>query len=138
MVFPVALPRTIGALRFASFFSLLISIYIAATIFFLCLIDRDVNPNLGKSFRIGIENFNVSVLGVFNSIPLVIFAYMYQTNVPMLYVELEKKDLKDAWKINNWGVIATTIIYLFAGIFGYVTFAAHPNVIPIMENQNIL
>lgn len=95
-------------------------------IVFICLVDRDVTPDLGKSFETAVENFDISVMGVFNSLPLVIFSYMYQTNIPMIYVELEKKDLKHMWKVMRNGTIGATIAYTLAGVFGYVTFAMDP------------
>jgi amino acid permease len=105
---------------------------------FICLVDRDVTPDLGKSFDIAASNFDISLMGVFNSLPLVIFSYMYQTNIPMIYVELEKKDLKHMWKVMRNGTIGATIAYLLAGVFGYVTFANDPFVKEKMNQQNIL
>ena len=102
-------------------------------IMIVCLTNRTITPELNKSFQIAISNFNINTLGVFNSLPLVMFSYMYQTNIPMLYVELEKKDLKDMWNVMLYGTVGVTISYLMAGIFGYVTFAAYPNVVEIME-----
>lgn len=127
-MFPFSLPRTLSALRFASFLSLVISIYIAMAIMIVCLTNNNplITPDLNKSFRIAISNFNINTLGVFNSLPIVMFSYMYQTNIPMLYVELEKKDLKDMWNVMLYGTVGVTISYLMAGIFGYVTWAANP------------
>lgn len=51
----------------------------------------------------------------------------------MIYVELEKKNLKDMWKVMLYGTIGATIVYLFAGTFGYATFAAYANVEEIMN-----
>jgi len=47
---------------------------------------------------------------------------MYQTNIPMIYKELAKKNLKNMEKVLIVGTIGATICYLIAGIFGYVTF----------------
>ena len=63
---------------------------------------------------------------------------MYQTNIPMIYVELEKKDLKGMWSVMLYGTVSATIAYFMAGVFGYVTFAAMGNCEEIMERQNIL
>ena len=138
MVFPVSLPRTLSALRFSSFFSFIISLYIVFAIVIICLSSRSVTPDLGEAFKIGIENFNISVMGVFNSIPLVIFSYMYQTNIPMVYTELKDKSLKGMWQVMLIGTAAATIAYLLAGIFGYVAFASNPEVATLMGMQNIL
>jgi amino acid permease len=124
-VFPVSLARTLSALRFSSFFSFIISIYIVLAIVFICLFDRAVTPDLGQSFDVAIKNFNIS-------------AYMYQTNIPMIYAELEKKDLKHMWKVLRNGTIGASFAYWCGGVFGYTAFAAKDNVKELMELQNIL
>lgn len=58
---------------------------------------------------------------------------MFQMNIPMIYVELEKRDLKHMWKIMVRGTVGSTVAYLIVGIFGYVTFAAYPEVAEIMD-----
>ena len=143
LVFPCSLPRTLSALRFSSMASFFISIFIILSIVFLGLVDKDVNSNngqttLGASFKTGITNFDITVSGVFNSLPLVIFAFMYQPNIPMIYSELEKKSRVSMTKVLNYGTIGASVSYLMAGVFGYVTFANYPNVDEIMEMQNIL
>ena len=134
----MSLPRTLSALRFSSFFSILVSFYIVFAIVMICLTDRSVTPDLGPSLETAFKNFDISVMGVFNSIPLVIFSFMYQTNIPMIYVELEKKDLPHMWKVMRNGTVGATIAYLLAGIFGYATFANYKDVDARMEQQNIL
>lgn len=51
----------------------------------------------------------------------------------MIYVELEKKDLKHMWKVMRNGTIGATVAYIFAGTFGYVAFANYPDVDALME-----
>ena len=138
LVFPVSLARTLSALRFSSFFSFILSIYIVLAIVCICLFDRSVTEDLGHSLATSFKNFDINVMGVFNSLPLVIFSYMYQTNIPMIYVELEKKDLKHMWKVMRNGTIGATVAYLLAGVFGYATFADKDNVKFLMNQQNIL
>lgn len=128
----MSLPRTLSALRFSSFFSFILSIYIVFAIVILCLASRDITPDLGGSFETAIENFHITPFGIFNSLPLIVFAYMYQTNIPMIYVELEKKNLKNMWRIMLIGTIGATIAYFLAGLFGYVTFANYPDVADLM------
>jgi amino acid permease len=57
---------------------------------------------------------------------------MYQTNIPMIYAELEKKNLKSMWTVMVYGTIGATFAYLLAGIFGYTAFANYLNVKHIM------
>jgi amino acid permease len=92
-VFPLSLPRTLTELRFASFTSAVISIYIILAIIGVCL-SGDVTPDLGESFKEAFDNFNITTFGIFRSLPLIIFAFMYQPNIPMIYNELAKKKLK--------------------------------------------
>ena len=104
----------------------------------ICLFDRTLTPDLGGSFVVGFKNFNISAFGVFNSLPLIIFAYMYQTNIPMIYNELQIKDLKTMWRVMVFGTIGATFAYFLAGIFGYVAFAMRDDVKAQMNKQNIL
>ena len=92
-----------------------------------------MTKDLGHSLETSFKNFDINMLGVFNSLPLVIFSYMYQTNIPMIYVELEKKDLKHMWKVMRNGTIGATLAYFLAGVFGYATFADYSNVKELMN-----
>ena len=56
----------------------------------------------------------------------------------MIYHELENKEPKKMWGVMFYGTAGATIAYLFAGIFGYVCFAANPDVDRIMNIKNIL
>jgi amino acid permease len=42
----------------------------------ICLASS-VPHDLGLSLEIAVKNFDIRVMGVFNSIPLVIFSFMY-------------------------------------------------------------
>lgn len=65
--------------------------------------------------------------------PLIIFAYMYQVNIPLIYYELERRNAKTMGKVLLRGSSAAIVLYAMVGIFGYVTFVHTPNVI----TQNI-
>ena len=67
----------------------MISVYIMLVIVFECLLDRGTSPTLSEGFKEGREKAHIDVPGIFNSLPLVIFAYMYQINIPAIYTELE-------------------------------------------------
>ena len=84
--------------------------------------DEKIQPDIGEAFKVAFENFDITTFGIFRSLPLIIFAFMYQTNIPMIYKELAKKNLKNMEKVIIVGTIGATICYLIAGIFGYVTF----------------
>ena len=69
-----------------------------------------------------------------SSVPLIIFAYMYQVNIPMIYHELESKNFKRMSSVVSKGTIVAIVLYTMVGIFGYLTFVYTPDVI----TQNIL
>lgn len=54
-------------------------------------------------------------------------------NIPMIYTELQKKDLNHMWKVMVRGTVGATVAYIIVGIFGYATFATYPNVAEIMD-----
>ncbi len=77
VVFPLTLVRKLSALRFSSLFSFFCGIYVVLVLVFVCLCNRDINPDLGESLRKASSEFNVSASGIFNSFPLIVFSFMY-------------------------------------------------------------
>jgi amino acid permease len=63
------------------------------------------------------------------SVPLIIFAYMYQVNIPLIYYELERRDNKAMGKVLLNGSVAAIVLYSLVGIFGYLTFVHDDQVI---------
>ncbi len=61
--------------------------------------------------------------------PLIIFAYMYQVNIPLIYYELERRNKTVMSKVLLRGSFATVILYAIVGVFGYLTFVYTPDVI---------
>ena len=49
---------------------------------------------------------------------------MYQVNIPMIYVELEKRNAKQMAKIISAGSSIAVLFYIMVGIFGYACFAS--------------
>ena len=64
-----------------------------------------------------------------SSVPLIIFAYMYQVNIPMIYYELERRDKKAMSKVLLSGSVSAIVLYALVGIFGYLTFVHDDEVI---------
>lgn len=120
-VFPLSLPRQMSQLRFTGFASAVISVFIIFSIMGVCLSGK-YTPHLGDAFKEAFENFDITMFGIFRSLPLIIFAFMYQTNIPMIYHELAKKNLKTMHSVLVIGTVGATCCYFIAGVFGYVTF----------------
>ena len=80
----------------------------------------------------------VSIWGIFNSLPLIIFSYMYQPNIPSIYHDLNHKSTSNLKKTLSLGTGIATLSYIMCGMFGFLTFAMDPHVDHIMQEQNIL
>jgi len=142
LLFPVSLPRNLSALRFSSFMSFGISLFIVFTIFGMAFRESKVDGNNKHDFSerlsTACQGSRISVSGVFNSLPLIIFSYMYQPNIPAIYHELKKSSMINMSKVLYIGTAMATIAYVMTGMFGYITFSMHPEVDKIMNDQNIL
>lgn len=66
----------------------------------------------------------ISIRGFFTSLPLVIFAFMYQINIPAIYTELKVKSIANMNKVLVTGTILASVCYMVIGIFGYIAFTA--------------
>lgn len=136
LLLPISLPRKLTTLRFTTFVSFGISLFIILTIFSLCFTYP--SQSFGERAKYAAFETNVSVWGIFNSLPLIIFSYMYQPNIPSIYHDLNLKNTKNLKKLLTVGTGIATLSYIMCGMFGFITFAMDPRVNEIMEEQNIL
>ena len=132
IVFPLSLARNLSALRFSSFFSFICGIYVVLVIVFVCLVNRETTPELGPNLATAATEINVSVAGIFNSFPLIVFSFMYQPNIPAIYHELNKRELPNMRKVMIWATGIAIASYVLAGFFGYATFDSYEDVQEIM------
>ena len=56
-------------------------------------------------------------------IPFIIFAYMYQPNIPIIYRELKQASYNRMLKIVSIGTSLVIGVYIIAATFGYLTWA---------------
>jgi amino acid permease len=131
-VFPVSIPRELSALRFTSAFSVVMSFYIVLVIFFEAVLNHGTSPSLKEGFVAGHEKANLSVLKIFNCLPLIIFAFMYQINIPAIYSELTEKSMENMQKIIGYGTFGAGTLYIITGVFGYAAFAASRGDYPLI------
>ena len=123
--------------------SFFISIFIVLVIFALCFREtkadgyksHDFSERASEAYS---ESWNITIQGIFNSLPLIIFSYMYQPNIPAIYHELKRKTMVNMSKVLWIGTGLATVVYVMVGMFGYITFALNDNVEEIMDAQNIL
>lgn len=100
------------------------SFYIVLVICIECWMCHGTSPTVAEGFRAAHSKTDVQVLTIFNCLPLVIFAFMYQINVPAIYNELTDKSLGTMKNVLVYGTSGASILYIFCGIFGVVAFAA--------------
>jgi len=81
----VTLQRKISELRICSLLSVVLSIFVVLVIVFEGILDRGTSSSLAAGFKAGAENTQITSSGIFSSLPLIIFSYMYQTNIPAIY-----------------------------------------------------
>lgn len=72
----MSIPRTINALRFTSLFGVLCSMYLALAVVGVFFCDKTVVPDY-KANLSKIEAFRFSYDGIVDTVPLIIYAYMY-------------------------------------------------------------
>ena len=53
---------------------------------------------------------------------MILFAYMYQVNIPMIYQELDRRNHKRMSAVVRRGSIGAIFLYASVGVFGYLTF----------------
>ena len=101
----------------------MISFYLVLVIVIEALMDHGTSRSVKLGFEAGREKKQLSITGFFSSLPLIIFSYMYQINVPALYSEMEVKTIANGTKVLIIGTILAAVVYITAGIFGYIAFA---------------
>lgn len=120
-----------SSLRFSSIFGFVCVLYLTILIIAEFIV---VTPDQGGNWkRARLMHFSVN--GVFGSFPLVIFAFLYQPNIPSIYMELNNKSLATMDKVLTRGSLICVIIYILVGVMGYATFSDQPEE---MEKKNIL
>ena len=93
IVIPSSIPRKVNTLEYISFFGFLWATYLTLCLVFLFFTDKSLVPNIGENIKRA-EYFTVSLKGIASSVPFVVFAFMYQPAVPMIYNELNERTTK--------------------------------------------
>ena len=100
--------------------------------------DRSLVPNIGESIQKA-EYFTVSISGISSSIPFVIFAFMYQPTVPIIYNELNNKTTSGMRKVLILGSITVIFLYILSSTFGYLGVIAKTTLLDtLLSSSNVL
>ena len=65
-------------------------------------------------------------IGVLSTFPVAVFAYLCHPNVLDVFYELQRPSLKRMSKVLTRVMCIVTVLYIFVGVFGYLTFANAP------------
>ena len=74
---PTTLPRKLSELRFASLFSVMLSIFVVLVIVFNAILCKGTSKSVSSGFKAGHEKTDITASGIFGSLPLILFSYMY-------------------------------------------------------------
>lgn len=130
----MSLPRSVHSLKYASAFGVMCAVYLGMAITMIFWTDRSLVPDPIQNFK-DAEYLKFNPSGIMSTVPLIVFAYMYQVNMPIIYAELKTRNYETMNKVVFRGTNAAILMYSFTGIFGYLTFVKFPQ---YLESQNIL
>ena len=135
---PLSIPRQIGALRFNSMFGVCCSFYLVMCLVFMFFVDRDLVPSMSEAWKKSTK-VDITFGGLIDAIPFVVFAFMYQPNIPIIYRELTDKSYSKMNKIVVSGSTFVVVLYILASMFGYLGLVANPEMLETLsEKSNIL
>lgn len=138
ILFPLSIPRQIGVLRFNSLIGVLSSIYLVICLIFMFFLDDQFVPSVKQSYHEA-KKFNVTYQGIVMANSFIVYAFMYQPNIPIVYRELNDRNYKRMKKVVNRGSGGVVILYMCASVFGYLGVVSHPKSLDILlRDQNIL
>jgi len=125
IVFPLALNRQMGALRFTSLSGITCVSYLVFAIIYeyfnLCS-DYDTCFWSSKS-NISTEDIAVSDWeSVMRGVPIFVYGYTCHPNVLPLYLELQRRSTKRMHKVMRTGLSFAWFLYILVGAFGFLTF----------------
>ena len=119
VLIPLSIPRKIGALRFNSMFGVCCSFYLVMCIVFMFFLDKNLVPSMETAWNES-KKFHISEQGLLNGVPFVIFAFMYQPNIPIIYRELTDKSYSKMNKVVTSGSGFVVVMYTLVSTFGYL------------------
>jgi len=121
-------------LSYASAAGVICTFYVAFVVTLIFFTNRTIVPDPWDNF-VHASYFKLTFSGIAECVPMILFAYMYQVNIPMIYQELERRNQPTMKKVVWRGSIAGVFLYASVGIFGYLTFYNKPQE---LMKQNIL
>ena len=135
---PLSLPKNIGSLGYFSTLGWMWALYITLWFVLLFVSDRALVPSIGDSVA-GANYFETTLGKMSRAIPFIVFSYMYQPVVPVIYTELKNRSRSKMRKILACGSVFVIFVYIIDAAFGYLWAMARPAfVATLIEQTNIL
>jgi len=135
---PLSLPRKVGTLGYASLLGFISTIYLVIVLIMLFFVDRSLVPNIGKNI-VEAAYFKTSYNGMVSAIPFVVFAFMYQPNIPIVYRELKVQTYASMSKVVLFASLIVVSVYIAAATFGYLGLVNQPELQEkLLDKSNIL
>lgn len=126
---PLALMREINSLRYVSAFGVLAIVY-----FIIVMVAHSIQNGLKDNApHLIMANGSTNLLV---GVGLIMFTFCCQPNVPEVYSELKVRTPSHMTAIAAVAMGCCTVLYLFAGIFGYADFGSEVHG-SILKNYNL-
>ena len=116
VMLPLSLPKEINTLRYFSFIAIMLIIY-----FVIAMVVHSARNGLKQHPRPEIKKFNTGNVAI-GGLSTFVFAFMNQLNAMECAAELYKPSPIRLTMGASVGVLIVFILYLFAGLFGYLDF----------------
>ncbi len=87
LLFPVSLVRKISSLTIVSMGSIIGSVYLSIAVTMVFFSDKQFVPSPMDNLA-QMDAFRLNIRGLISSGPLIVYAYMYQINIPCIYEEV--------------------------------------------------
>lgn len=81
--------------------------------------DRALVPSIGDSVA-GANYFETTLGKMSRAIPFIVFSYMYQPVVPVIYTELKNRSRSKMRQILACGSVFVIFVYIIDAAFGYL------------------
>ena len=138
IMFPLSIPKNLGSLEYFSTLGWVCAVYITFWFIALFFCDRSLVPEISKNLS-DAKYFSVTISGMAEAMPYILFSYMFQPIVPIIYSELKHKNKFTMRKVLMIGSIFVVIIYILDSTFGYFCVVNQPSLLStLLDQANIL
>ena len=138
IMLPLSIPKKIGSLEYFSTLGWICAVYITFCFIALFFWDKSLVPDISKNI-VDAKYFVTSLSGIAEAMPYILFSYMFQPIVPIIYSELKNKSKFKMRKILTIGSIFVITIYVLDSTFGYLCLVnQQPLLNTLLSQANIL